>query len=87
MPISTDLLNILVCPETKQKVKPVDDQLVAKLNHQIAAGTLKNRAGEILSQQLSGALIREDGKYLYPIQQEIPIMLIEEAVPMAEIDN
>jgi uncharacterized protein YbaR (Trm112 family) len=28
-------------------------------------------------------LVRADGKFIYPIRQEIPIMLIDEAIPLA----
>jgi uncharacterized protein YbaR (Trm112 family) len=31
---------------------------------------------------MNGGLIREDGKYLYPIRKDIPIMLIDEALPL-----
>jgi uncharacterized protein YbaR (Trm112 family) len=52
------------------------------LNRQIAVGTLKNRAGKIVTAKLSGGLVRSDGKYLYPIREQIPIMLVDEALPL-----
>jgi uncharacterized protein YbaR (Trm112 family) len=27
--------------------------------------------------------VRQDGQYLYPIRDDIPIMLIDEAIPLA----
>ena len=80
--ISDVLLEILVCPETKQPVKPADAALVARLNSDIEAGRVKNRAGEAVTEKLEGGLVRQDGKYLYAVRSGIPIMLIDEALPL-----
>jgi len=80
--VDPDLLRLLCCPETHQDVREADPALLATLNGQIAAGTLKNRAGQPVRQKLDGGLIRSDGKFLYPIRQDIPVMLVEEAIPL-----
>jgi uncharacterized protein YbaR (Trm112 family) len=77
-----ELLKILCCPETKADLKLADPELVLKLNGQISKKLLKNRGGEILTEQIDGGLIRDDAKYLYPIRQSIPILLIDEAIPL-----
>ncbi len=33
-------------------------------------------------EKIDGGLIRADKKFLYPIRHEIPIMLIDEAIPL-----
>ncbi|MDK1020861.1 MAG: hypothetical protein QGD90_04405, partial [Candidatus Hydrogenedentes bacterium] len=81
-----ELLDILVCPENKTAVKLVDDDALAKINEAIQAKTLKNRAGETIEESIDGGLLREDGVYLYPIRDDIPIMLIDESIPMAQLD-
>ena len=43
--ISQDLIDILVCPETKQKLTPADSETVAKINEKIRKGELQNREG------------------------------------------
>jgi len=83
--IDQELLDILACPEDKTPVKLADDNLVAEINRRIEAGSLKNRAGNSLEKPIDGGLVREDGKYLYPIEDEIPIMLIDEAIPLEGI--
>jgi uncharacterized protein YbaR (Trm112 family) len=80
--IDEELLQILVCPETKEPVRLAEDSLVERANAAIAAGKVKNRAGEAVSEPIDGGLVRKDGKLLYPIRDEIPIMLIEEAIPL-----
>ena len=77
-----DLLEILCCPETHQRVTYADAAMIARLNEQIKAGQLKNRAGKAVSEPIDNALVREDQNYLYPIRGKIPVMLIGEAIPL-----
>ena len=53
-----------------------------KVNQLIAAGQLKNRANEPVKEKIDGGLVRQDRKFLYPIRGDIPIMLIDEAIPL-----
>lgn len=80
--VDSDLLDILVCPETKQKVEPADEELLATVNGAIAKGEAKNRAGEPVREPLEEALVRADGTLLYPVRDGIPIMLLDEAIPL-----
>lgn len=80
--IDQELLDILVCPETKVALTVADEALIKSLNEKREAGELKNRAGQPVKDAFEAGLVREDGKYLYMIQQDIPIMLIDEAIPL-----
>ena len=80
--VDPELLRLLCCPETHQDLVIADASLMEKINGQVAAGTLQNRAGRIVEGKLDGGLIRADGKFLYPIRQDIPVMLIDEAIPL-----
>ena len=77
--VDKELLDILCCPETKQDLTLVEGSAIAKINQRIKEGTLKNRSGETIKEPIGGGLLREDHKYLYPIREDIPIMLIDEA--------
>ena len=79
--IDKELIDILCCPETKQPLTLLGDNEVETINNRIAAGSLKNRAGKIISEKIDAGLLREDKKYIYPIREDIPIMLIDEAIP------
>jgi len=82
MAIDSELLSILVCPETHQPVKLADAALLARLNESIRTGSLKNRQGKTLTEPIQEALVREDGKCLYIVADDIPIMLIDERVDL-----
>ncbi len=83
MPVSSELLEILVCPETKQPVRLAGDDVLAKLNAEIETGKLRNRGGEPVGKRVEEALIREDGKILYIVDDSIPVMLIEESIEVS----
>jgi uncharacterized protein YbaR (Trm112 family) len=83
--VDPELIKILVCPEDKTPVVLADDDLVAAANQAIEAGSLKNRGGEVVEARIDGALVREDQVYMYPIRDDIPIMLIDEAVPLDQL--
>jgi uncharacterized protein YbaR (Trm112 family) len=85
MIINTELLAILCCPETKQPVTMADQSLVDKLNAAVARGSLKNKGQKPVSEPLDGGLVRADLKILYPIRENIPIMLIEEAIALDQV--
>jgi uncharacterized protein YbaR (Trm112 family) len=84
--IDKDLLDILVCPENRTRLELADDALVEKLNQAIAAGEVQNRAGEPVAEPVEGGLVREDKTLLYPIRDGIPVLLIDEAIPLEGVE-
>lgn len=82
--IDETLLEILVCPETKQSLRLADADLLQRVNEAIAAGSVTSRGGESVSEPLAAALVRDDGEVLYPVRDDIPIMLIDESIPLPE---
>ncbi len=81
--VNQDLLTILRCPETRQELRLAEGPLISRLNASIAAGSATNRAGQTVTEALDNGLVRSDGKFLYPIRKDLPVMLIEEAIPLA----
>lgn len=73
---------MLQCPDDRSPLAEADAAVVAELNGAVAAGRLRNRGGEPVTRTLEGGLVRRDGAYLYPIVDGIPILLIDEAIPL-----
>jgi uncharacterized protein len=81
--IRPELLEILRCPETHQRLSPAPPELVESLNSRIRAGQLQNRSGQTVREPIEAALLREDRQFAYPIRAKLPIMLIGEALPIS----
>lgn len=85
MSIDKELLAILCCPDTKQPVSLAEESLIQKLNAAVARGEVKNLGKRPVSVELDAGLIRADRKILYPIRENIPVMLIEESISLEYI--
>lgn len=82
--VDQSLLDILVCPETKQPLRVAEPALLERVNASIRQGSLRNRSGHVVSAPVTEGLVREDGSVLYPVRDDIPIMLIDESIPLSE---
>jgi len=80
--VDPELLKILVCPETKSPVQLADDDLLRQVNQAVEDGRMKTREGRQVKERLEGGLVRDDGRVLYPIREGIPVMLIDQAIPL-----
>jgi uncharacterized protein YbaR (Trm112 family) len=76
--VAPTLLALLRCPETGQRLAIASPGILAR----VCAEKLRNRAGQPVELPLEAALVREDGAALYVVRRGIPIMLIEESVPL-----
>jgi uncharacterized protein YbaR (Trm112 family) len=85
MTLDPNLLAILCCPETKQEVSLADASLIQKVNAAIGKGYVRNKGNQLLVGQIEAGLVREDQQILYPIREQIPVMLIEEGIPLEQI--
>jgi uncharacterized protein YbaR (Trm112 family) len=80
--VSPELLEILVCPETTQPVAPAGADLLARVNERIRDGHVRTRGGRAVSEAIAEALVREDQRVLYAVDDGIPVMLIEESIEL-----
>ena len=58
-----------------------------KLNAAIAAGEVKYIDGRTVEQALQEALITEDNKVIYPIEDSIPILLEDKGIGTTQLND
>jgi uncharacterized protein YbaR (Trm112 family) len=78
--IDAELLSILCCPQTHDDLALASPEELERLNQAIASGSVRNKAGALITEPAQGLLIRSDRVCGYLIRDDIPIMLIDEAV-------
>jgi len=82
MPVDKELLEILCCPLTRVGLKELSSLEIQKLNNLIKEKKLRYHEETVVDQPLQEGLITVDGKRIYRIDDEIPIMLIEKGIPV-----
>jgi uncharacterized protein YbaR (Trm112 family) len=80
------LLDILACPATRQPLALLDAAGLEAMNRAIAAGAVRRADGAAQSEALREALITRDRKLVYRIDDGIPVLLIEEGIPYAQVE-
>ena len=81
------LLDLLVCPATRQPLALLDKPGLEALNRAIAAGSVKRVDDTAQTEPVREALITRDRKTLYRIDDGIPVLLIEEGIPVAAVEG
>ncbi|MEQ1513981.1 MAG: Trm112 family protein [Lysobacteraceae bacterium] len=81
------LLDLLVCPATRQPLALLDKPGLEALNRAIAAGSVKRIDDAPQTGTIREALITRDRKTLYRIDDGIPVLLIEEGIPAAAVEG
>lgn len=79
------LLTILRCPVSHKGLSVLQKEKLARVNAAIDAGELVNHEGATLANPLLEALITDDGKRLYPVDDGIPVMLEDASISMEQL--
>ncbi len=77
-----EFLKILRCPKTQAPLELLAAEEIAQLNREISAGKIKQVDGAVVKKPLSEALITRDHKTVYRIDDGIPILVIEQGIPL-----
>ena len=79
------LLTILRCPISHKGLSVLKKGELARINAAIAAGELVNHEGAAIANPLTEALITDDGKRIYPVDDGIPVLLEDESISMEQL--
>jgi len=77
MPVDKDLLEILCCPISKTPLLVLGHDKLDRLNTAIEQGEVLHVDGTGVQEVLQEALITADRKVIYPLQDNIPVLLEE----------
>ena len=80
-----EFLEMLCCPQTKTPVELLPAADLAKWNEAIQAGKIKHVDGSAVKKPLTEALITRDSRTIYRVDDDIPIMLIEQGIPVDQL--
>ena len=87
MPVNGKLLEILCCPVSKTPLTILGRQKLDKLNAAIESGDALYVGGENVVDPLQEGLITEDDKVIYPVQDDIPILLEEKGIGTTQFQD
>ncbi len=79
------LLDLLVCPATRQSLGLLDSAGLDALNQAIAAGGVQRVDGSGQSDPVREALVTSDRRTVYRVDDGIPVLLVEEGIATAQI--
>lgn len=87
MPVDGKLLEILCCPVSKTPLTILGQDKLDKLNKAITDGEALFIDSEKVTAPLQEGLITEDGKVIYAVQDDIPVLLEEKGIGMAQFQE
>jgi len=79
------LLDILCCPVSKTPVRLLEKSELERLNQAIVRGEVETVEGVRIQQPLQAAMVTTDKRVVYPIQDDIPVMLPEEGIGTTQL--
>lgn len=81
------LLDILCCPATKAPLRFLSDAELALVNRAIVAEQVRNGAGTQVAATLSSGLITRDARTIYRVDDDIPVMLVDESIATSQLTD
>ena len=85
MPVDGKLLEILCCPVSKTPLTILARDMLDKLNAAIESNQLLYVDNSKVTDTLQEGLITEDGKVVYAVQDDIPVLLEEKGIGTAQL--
>ena len=83
--IEERFLGILACPITKTSLHMAEPELIERLNVAIGEGRIVDRTNKKVESPIEAGLLCEGDQFLYRIEDDIPVMIPEEAIAMDQL--
>ena len=87
MPIDGNLLEILCCPVSKSPLNLLLPDRLTRLNAAIEQGGILHVDGKPVEKALEEALITDDQKVIYPVEDSIPILLEHKGIGTTQLND
>lgn len=87
MPVDGKLLEILCCPVSRTPLTRLEASRLERLNREIEAGKARFVGGEAVESPLQEALVTEDSKVIYPVNEGIPVLLEERGIGTTQFQD
>jgi uncharacterized protein YbaR (Trm112 family) len=87
MPVDGKLLEILCCPVSRTPLTRLEASRLERLNREIEAGKALFIGGEPVQAALEEALMTEDAKVIYPVNDGIPVLLEERGIGTTQFQD
>ena len=81
------LLDILVCPASRQPLGLLDRAGLDALNRAVTAGTARRVDDGLQTEPVTEALITDDRRTVYRIDDGIPVLLVEEGIAVSSLGD
>ncbi len=85
--ISDWFLELARCPVSHSRLRLAEADLVHRINEAVEAGGITNRIQRPVSEPLDEALVNEDQSLLFPVRNDIPTLIADEAIPLAQLSD
>jgi uncharacterized protein YbaR (Trm112 family) len=79
------LLDLLVCPASRQPLALLGKPGLAALNAAVSAGALRRVDDTPQPGPLREALVTHDQRMVYRVDDGIPVLLVEEGIPTGQV--
>ena len=87
MALSDDFLKLVQCPVERSPLSRADAGLLNRLNQAIDRQQIRDRVGQPVTERIDSGLINESRHLLYPVVEDIPNLIVDDAIPLNQLDG